>query len=238
MRYFETRGRAEVIRLMLESLGLPYRNRLHARDEWPAIKAAGLADGSLPFGQVPALDYDGRTLVQTNAILRFLAARHRPSAYPADAARRYAVDVALDGAEDLRKRYGKLVYDPDFSEEKRAAFAAGDLPLWLGHLERLLASAGGASFGGGARPEWTIADLSVYDVITATLGVDAKALDAFPVLAAFHKERTAALAAYLRSDRRPAFQNGASASFDNAAKPSGFVLDVPEPSPVAAHEDL
>jgi hypothetical protein len=43
--------------------------------QWPAIKAVGLADGSLPFGQVPALQYGGMHLVQTEAIIRYIGAQ-------------------------------------------------------------------------------------------------------------------------------------------------------------------
>lgn len=235
--YFQTRGRAEVIRLTLERAGLPYEQRLHARDEWPAIKEAGVASGALPFGQVPALEYGGRTLVQTDAILRFLSAKHAPGAYAAlPAESRYAVDAAVAGAEDLRKRYGKLVYSSSFSEETRREFAAGEMRLWLGQLERLLrANKEGNSvrFVGG-EDGWTLADVAVFDVLNAVLGVDAGALRETPALAVFHAAHVGLFADYLASDRRPAFQNGASAFFDNEANPSGYRL----PLPAASRDEL
>jgi hypothetical protein len=47
--YFNVRGRAEVIRLLLEEVGVEYRERRVAVEEWSALKA------TLPFGQLPCL---------------------------------------------------------------------------------------------------------------------------------------------------------------------------------------
>ncbi|MEO8182392.1 MAG: glutathione S-transferase N-terminal domain-containing protein [Deltaproteobacteria bacterium] len=52
LTYFDIRGRAEVIRLILEETGTPYLERRIREQEWAAIKP------TLPFGQVP-LDEEG-----------------------------------------------------------------------------------------------------------------------------------------------------------------------------------
>jgi glutathione S-transferase len=57
------------IRVALHDAGLAYEEVYP--ENWLAYKAAGVADGSLPFGQNPQLLLDdGTSIVQSNAILR------------------------------------------------------------------------------------------------------------------------------------------------------------------------
>ncbi len=97
LRYFDIRGLAEPIRLTLAALGLDYEevkyqrcptNSLGAKEcpqgviDWDVAKQEGIESGLLPFGQVPSLTYkdheSGKTfeMVQSHAILRFLAKKH------------------------------------------------------------------------------------------------------------------------------------------------------------------
>ena len=39
LRYFESRGRAEPIRLLLEYLQVPYEDVRYTKEEWPKFKA-------------------------------------------------------------------------------------------------------------------------------------------------------------------------------------------------------
>lgn len=97
LRYFDIRGLAEPIRLTLAAIGLDYEEFKYARcptnpqgatecppgvTDWNVAKQEGIESGLLPFGQVPSLTYkdaaSGKTfeMVQSHAILRFLARRH------------------------------------------------------------------------------------------------------------------------------------------------------------------
>lgn len=97
LRYFDIRGLAEPIRLTLAALGLEYEELKYERcpansvgeaecrpgvTDWNTAKQEGIASGLLPFGQVPSLTYvdqqSGKTfeMVQSQAILRFLARKH------------------------------------------------------------------------------------------------------------------------------------------------------------------
>lgn len=66
--YFNTRGRAESIRYLLAYAGVPYEDVRLTREEWNSkVKP------TIPFGQLPALYFNGAVITQSTAILRFLA---------------------------------------------------------------------------------------------------------------------------------------------------------------------
>lgn len=70
LTYFDIRGRAEVIRLILEEVAAPYRERRVQEQEWAAVKP------TMPFGQMP-LYQDGELLIpQSHAIYRYLARKY------------------------------------------------------------------------------------------------------------------------------------------------------------------
>jgi glutathione S-transferase len=164
------------------------------------MKAAGVADGSLPFGQLPQLKYDnGLVLVQSAAILRHLGRTH--GAYGKDEAEACRVDIALDGASDMRRPYSKLVYQDALAEGPKAEYAATSLAEWTAHFERFIAA-------NPAGPEWlaastcTIADYALFDLITTILRTFPDALAAAPLLTAWVARVAArpALAAYIKED--------------------------------------
>ena len=67
LTYFKGRGRAELIRLMLEVTGTPYRERTITK----ALLEELRAKGDLYFEQLPLLEIDGLKLVQSAAIVRY-----------------------------------------------------------------------------------------------------------------------------------------------------------------------
>jgi len=62
LTYFDVRGRAEVIRLILEETETPYRERRVKVEEWPALKP------TMPFGQMPTYAEGDLFIVQSHAI--------------------------------------------------------------------------------------------------------------------------------------------------------------------------
>ena len=67
--YFNVMGRAETARLILAQAGVSYEDKRIEKEEWPALKA------SLPMGQLPVLEVDGKTIGQSMAIARYCARR-------------------------------------------------------------------------------------------------------------------------------------------------------------------
>ena len=90
---FPTSGNARKVRLLLAELGLEFEHvavpRPRPRPDW--YREVN------PFGGVPAIRDGDLVLAESQAILRYLAARQgRDDLYPADPAARARVDWALD----------------------------------------------------------------------------------------------------------------------------------------------
>ena len=223
LRYFQSRARAEVIRLALELAGIEYEQKLHSGEDWPEIKTEGLEKGWFLFGQVPALHIDGKHLVQSGAIIKYIGLKN--GLLPSDVDSLVIADVLLGGIEDLRKRYSQLVYSPNFESEK-GTFVNDVLPMWLKHFEKILASKDDDFFFGS---KLTVVDLAFFDVLTAVLPLNPSVLhdnklhsiETFVAGVLTNKK----IKKYLASDRRPKFQNGNYAHFDNEKNPSGFDIN-------------
>ena len=233
LRYFDSRGRGESVRLLLSAVGADWAEVRYDRcapdcpegvEDWAAAKAAGLESGLLPFGQVPSLTFCDfgpcHHLVQTEAILRALGSRYEVE--PTGSEVKMAVDVFVGGLWDLRGKYSRsLAYNQACLDDPSilASFAADILPTWLGYLEKLLPSPN--SWVGGSQ-HWTWADVFAFDVLdTVALRVNPHALSELPKLRAL-ANRVASLPdlkQYLLSDRRRAYANGKSACFDTLAHP-------------------
>jgi glutathione S-transferase len=191
--YFASRGRAELIRLVLAEAGVEYDEHHVGKGTPPAdgrptdlaeLKAAGV----LPFGAVPLWEEPGLRLSQSAAIANHLARRH--GLLPADPVEAARCDELLGGVDDVR-----------------AEVEATVLPRWLGDLERLVAprlTAGGFAVGKGL----TVADLALWYLLELLRdnGLGA-ALERCPGLSAFFGRIAARprIAAYLASPRRHKF---------------------------------
>lgn len=194
--YFDIRGRAEPIRLLLEETGVEYDDRRVSSAEWLELKPR------MPFGQLPMFREGDVELVQSHAILRHLARIHGLDGE--DEAQRVRCDIAVEALRDADEHLGSAIWRANF-EEQRQVFVKSELPQRLDALARFFE----------ASPErstyWAGASLTVADIFGFAYLEDVEAL--FPgsllatgMLAAF-RERFAArprIAAYLGSSRRPA----------------------------------
>ena len=85
LTYFNLRGRAELARLILAQAEVEYEDKRIQREEWPTLKQGKTHNifhlpqnennTDLPFGQLPALEIDGKTISQSMTIARYLAKR-------------------------------------------------------------------------------------------------------------------------------------------------------------------
>eukprot|EP00455_Lapot_gusevi_P014588 TRINITY_DN172_c0_g2_i9.p1 TRINITY_DN172_c0_g2~~TRINITY_DN172_c0_g2_i9.p1 ORF type:complete len:207 (-),score=77.62 TRINITY_DN172_c0_g2_i9:3-623(-) len=177
--YFNARGRAECIRLVFAEAGVEYEDVRLDRPEWPAYKAAN----NLPFGQIPVLEIDGKTLSQSIAITRYVAKKY--NLVPADAYDTYLCDAYVDGINDLRNAAVKAFYAPP--EQKEAAikqFAAEVVPVWAQRYEGFLqANNNGQGFFVGNELTW--ADLFIFDLFSSLRHLFAPAMAGAPLLNAF-----------------------------------------------------
>jgi glutathione S-transferase len=86
---------------------------------------------NFPFAQAPALEHNGVTIVQTDAILRYIGREW--GMYGENNVESTMIDMLLSGVESIRGEYLKLCYGESFSEEAKQAYCAGHVaPTGLG----------------------------------------------------------------------------------------------------------
>lgn len=167
--YFNVRGRGEAIRLALEDNRIPYENDIVENPQWKAIKKTGIADGSLPFGQLPRLTMnDGTAVVQSNAILRWIGRHHE--LYGEEP---YLADMIIDAVEDWRKLFSKLLYQDKLEKGKLEEYKAklnsefneetgGTKGGILSQYENILIRKESLFYGGNAP---SVADYALFSLI-------------------------------------------------------------------------
>ncbi|CAM4647399.1 unnamed protein product [Lepidochelys kempii] len=90
--YFNGRGKMELIRWLLAAAGVEFEKEfLEKRKQYEKL----LQDGFLLFQQVPLVEIDGMQMVQTRAILSYIAAKYK--LYGKD----LKIDMYVEGTTDL-----------------------------------------------------------------------------------------------------------------------------------------
>eukprot|EP00761_Pharyngomonas_kirbyi_P011772 gb/GECH01011798.1/.p1 GENE.gb/GECH01011798.1/~~gb/GECH01011798.1/.p1 ORF type:complete len:215 (+),score=63.50 gb/GECH01011798.1/:1-645(+) len=203
--YFAIRGRGEPIRLLFEDNNIDYKDT--PMKTWQDDKQRFIDEGIAPFGQIPVVKVDGKHLSQSNAILRFFGRKY--NLYGKDDDEHYRVDFLMDGIEDWRVPYLRLIYRSENYEEDKKSYVTGAQKKFLGIYESLLKqNADGAKYFVG--DDITIADYLIFEMIDLALRLDSNALQDFPLLASYHKRfsERSNIAKYLASGRRPERPNG------------------------------
>lgn len=201
LTYFSSRGRAEIIRLVLAEIALDHEQvyvGLYNPSAQPAGFVALQTSGVLPFGALPLWEEPGGLrLVQSLAIVRHLARTH--GLYGGDTSEAARCDMAAEGVVDFSAVVGVLRGAP---AERHGALLqqviGTDLPPWLRRFDALL---GTGDFV--ASRSVSFADLYLWLRLETLLDAGLIALDAYPALRAFY-ERIGSrprIAAY-RSDPR------------------------------------
>ena len=134
--YFDIYGRAEAVRMLAAHAKLPLENVILTGESLAELKTTGV----LEFGQVPMLEVDGKHLVQSWAILRFLGRQN--GYYPTDVETAYGVDSTIDAVEDYITNYFKFNFEADAERKKTAkeAFLTKFLPNWLNAIEKRISN--------------------------------------------------------------------------------------------------
>jgi glutathione S-transferase len=212
LTYFDVRGRAEVIRLILEETGTPYRERRVQMEEWPALKP------TLPFGQLPTYEEDGAVILHSHAIYRHLARVH--NLYGKTEHDRVRCDMVEETFVDAQNNVGGFYWRPDFAE-KRDEYEATALPDLLGRLQRLFEqNNNGTGFWVG--DDLTYVDFCAWHLLDYVRPFSQKTLDRFEKLNAFKRriETRPRIAAYLHSERRPKTMTVSVAPFGGSVETS------------------
>ncbi|GFH29640.1 uncharacterized protein HaLaN_28333, partial [Haematococcus lacustris] len=65
--YFDIPGKAELTRVLLNVGNVPFEDYTISREQWAELKP------TMPYGQIPVLEVDGKQLAQSSAIERYAA---------------------------------------------------------------------------------------------------------------------------------------------------------------------
>ncbi|KAM5256482.1 glutathione S-transferase alpha-3-like [Ctenodactylus gundi] len=116
LHYYDARGRMESIRWLLATVGVEFEEKfVKTRAELDKLRDAGI----LMFGQVPMVEIDGMKLVQSKAILNYIANKY--NLYGKDIKEKALIDMYSEGVADLDKM---VLHHPYLSpEEKEVSLA-------------------------------------------------------------------------------------------------------------------
>jgi prostaglandin-H2 D-isomerase / glutathione transferase len=156
LTYFDSRGRAEPVRLALRIGGVPFEDHRLPFKEFLRIRA----EGGLPLNQVPLLEVDGEVITQTPAMLRYAARLGGGDLIPSDPLAALRVDSALDCMNDTLSNAlmpSMFERDPAKKLEMRLAFAEGPMTRVFRYIEGMLERTGGPFVAGAA--------LSIVDIV-------------------------------------------------------------------------
>ncbi|GMS83398.1 hypothetical protein PENTCL1PPCAC_5573, partial [Pristionchus entomophagus] len=174
--YFAVRGLAEPIRMMLIDNGVAFEDVTFPRhgDEWPEIKK------QFVFGQVPALKEGDMEIPQSGAIIRHLARKLNLAGDTEE--EKVFTDFFSEGLRDLHDKYCEMIYGNYNSKD---AFLATTYPAEWTKVESLLKKYhNGEKFVLGDKLSY--ADYVLFEELDIALILSPSALDAFPILKAYH----------------------------------------------------
>nr|KAG5711113.1 hypothetical protein BaRGS_004757 [Batillaria attramentaria] len=162
----------------------------------------------MPFGQIPALYDDDFLLVQSNAILRYLARKH--DLYGSGVKSAALIDQLNDGVEDVRCAYTKLIY---MNYDNGKAEYIQKLPANLQPFENLLAASKAGETGAAVDGKLylfslffylkiSFVDYNLFDLLDIHSVLAPGCLDAFPTLKAYYNKMAARpkIAAYRETE--------------------------------------
>ncbi|XP_051774121.1 glutathione S-transferase, alpha tandem duplicate 1 isoform X11 [Ctenopharyngodon idella] len=113
LHYFNGRGKMESIRWLLAAAGVEFEEVFMTRREH-YVKL--LDDGALMFQQVPLVEIDGMQLVQSRAIMNYIAGKY--NLYGKDLKERALIDMYTEGTIDLMDTIIMSIFTPPENKEK------------------------------------------------------------------------------------------------------------------------
>nr|XP_056712892.1 glutathione S-transferase A4-like [Euleptes europaea] len=176
--YFNGRGRMESVRWLLAAAGVEFEEEfLETREQYENL----LKDGYLLFQQVPMVEIDGLRLVQTRAILSYIAAKH--NLYGKTLKERALIDMYVEGTTDLMgliRVHFKL--EPEEKEKNLCLIIERATKRYFPVYEKVLKD-NGQHFLVGNQLTW--ADVQLIEAIFMVEEKEPTVLLQFPLLQAF-----------------------------------------------------
>lgn len=199
LTYFNVRGRAESIRLLLEEAGVEYTDNRVQVEQWPALKE------TLPMGQLPVYEEgEGDSalhLFHSGVIRRYLGISLDMAG--GNERERLACEMVAESIVDAQNSIGTLMWNPEFTS-LRDAYEQETLPVILDRLQKHKARDTNSDlFWVGSSVSY--ADFIAWSYLDYVRALSTDTLKRFDDLYRFYvnlAERPR-IAAYLASDRRP-----------------------------------
>lgn len=142
LTYFHAMGLAEPLRYLLSYGNIDFEDNRVNYETFHEIKP------SMPFGQVPVLEYEGEKLFQSIAICRFLANKLNLCGLDAESA--LECDMIVDTITDLRMHFRDAHFTPDknLKEQKKEKLIKETIPFYLSGFQTIVEKNDGYFVGG------------------------------------------------------------------------------------------
>ncbi|XP_053173183.1 glutathione S-transferase Mu 3-like [Scomber japonicus] len=197
LAYWDIRGLAQPIRLLLEFTGSKYEDKFYVCGEAPNFDKSCWFDEKqklgMDFPNLPYLEDGDRKIVQSNAIMRYIARKHNMCGETED--EKVRVDIIENQSMDFRNGFVMLCY-ADFDNRK---------PKYLEMLPDVLKQF--SDFLGNkkwfAGDKITFVDFIMYELLDQHRMFQPTCLDNFKNLKALldNFEALEKIAAYMKSNR-------------------------------------
>ncbi len=194
--YFDIRGRAEPIRLLLEDVGVQYEDRQITLDEWPKLR------DTTAFHRMPIYREGDREIPESFAIMNYLGRKFDLLGEDEDS--RVRCDVVIEAWRDYGNRVANVFGALSQSEPARIEFIETEQPSLLKDLETFyLRKSTKTPYWAGNSP--TVGDFVAFHLIEGIANQFPKLLSRFGALKEFqeHFSDRPNIRAYLISSRRP-----------------------------------
>ncbi|NWU68339.1 GSTA2 transferase, partial [Pterocles burchelli] len=182
LHYSRVRGKMESIRWLLAAAGVEFEEEfIETKEDLEKLRS----DGVLLFQQVPMVEIDGMKMVQTRAILSYIAAKY--NLYGKDLKERAWIDMYVEGTTDLMGMIMQLAFQPADTKEKHLALIIERATKRYFPVYEKALKDHGHDYLVGNKLSW--ADIHLLEGILMVEECKPDILSAFPLLQAF-KGRT------------------------------------------------
>jgi glutathione S-transferase len=133
--YFDAPGRGEQVRCLLKHAKVPFEDIRYTYEKWAAEKTSP----KFEYSQMPMLEYNGKYLSQTPAIMHFLAMKYKYVPENPDLAYQVMnVYCAAVDVFDVFAKWNYVIKDPKEKEASKADYFNKYIPFMFGKFEERL----------------------------------------------------------------------------------------------------
>ncbi|KAL4681021.1 hypothetical protein H8957_007087 [Semnopithecus entellus] len=177
LHYYNARGRMESTRWLLAAAGVEFEEKfLKSAEDLDKLRN----DGCLMFQQVPMVEIDGMKLVQTRAILNYIASKY--NLYGKDIKERALIDMYTEGIADLGEMILLLPFcQPEEKDAKLALIKEKTKNRYFPAFEKVLKSHGQDYLVGN---KLSRADIHLVELLYYVEELDSSLISSFPLLKA------------------------------------------------------